>query len=339
MYVSQSPSRSMPYRKAKDGHPVTFPFQRSNTHKTVLCKHRAWNACLHLWHGKVSQYVFVCAYSVKTDHKSLEQIKLKDLSDAWICLQRKLLHLQNYDVTIKYHPGKEMLVADVLSHYSPLDAPEILLDITINQVQITPQKNAEFQAAICDDPILCSLADTIFTGWPQDINDVPHSVCPYHAHHNILTVKDDHILHVEALVILPTDRVKVLQAVHKGHLSITKCQYHAWQYVYWPGIHLDIKHTVLTCATCQHQHLWEPWQPLQLTLIPECPSQHFVTDFFHFEGSEYLTFTDYYYSKMPVIFRIPTSQCNAAKTKSIMKELFAEYSISESPMHWQWPTV
>ena len=203
--------------------PSHLCLQRSNTHKTVLCKHRAWNACLHLWHGKVSQYVFVCAYSVKTDHKSLEQIKLKDLSDAWICLQRKLLHLQNYDVTIKYHPGKEMLVADVLSHYSPLDAPEILLDITINQVQITPQKNAEFQAAICDDPILCSLADTIFTGWPQDINDVLHSVCPYHAHHNILTVKDDHILHVEALVILATDRVKVLQAIHEGHLSITKC--------------------------------------------------------------------------------------------------------------------
>ena len=51
-----------------------------------------------------------------------------------------LLQLQNYNVIIKYQPGKEMLVTDALSHYTPLKAPERPLEITINHVHITPDR-------------------------------------------------------------------------------------------------------------------------------------------------------------------------------------------------------
>ena len=37
-----------------------------------------------------------------------------------------------------------MLVADALSHYAPLKAPEIPLDIAINHVHITPDRKIEF---------------------------------------------------------------------------------------------------------------------------------------------------------------------------------------------------
>ena len=36
-----------------------------------------------------------------------------------------------------------------------------------------------------------------------------------------------------------------------------------------------------------------------------------------------------YYSKMPIVRRIPASQCNASKTISVLKELFAEHGIPE----------
>ena len=87
-----------------------------------------------------------------------------------------------------------MLVADALSCYAPLKAPEIPLDITINHVHITPDRKTEFQALIQDDPLLCSLAETIITGWPDNINDVPHALCPYHGHRYTLTVEDGLIL-------------------------------------------------------------------------------------------------------------------------------------------------
>ena len=130
-----------------------------------------------------------------------------------------------------------MLEVDALSCYaSPLD-------IIKNHVHITPQEKTEFQATIHDDPLLCSLVGTTLASWPEDINDAPHPLCTYHAHCDALTVKDGLILHGEALVI-QREREKVFQAIHEGHLGITKCQYHAEQFVYWPGINSDIKCTV-----------------------------------------------------------------------------------------------
>ena len=120
-----------------------------------------------------------------------------------------LLYLQNYDVTISYQPHKEMLVADALSCHAPPDAPD-------------------------DDPLLPSFAGTILADWPEDINDVPCFLHSYQAHHNILVVKDCHILHGKALIIPLTERDKALQAIHEGHLGIMKCKYHVWQCVYWP---------------------------------------------------------------------------------------------------------
>ena len=47
-----------------------------------------------------------------------------------------------------------------------------------------------------------------------------------------------------------------------------------------------------------------------------------------FDGSEYLVIVDYY-SKMPIVWKMPTSQCNSAKTITVLKGLFAEHGIPE----------
>ena len=48
-----------------------------------------------------------------------------------------------------------------------------------------------------------------------------------------------------------------------------------------------------------------------------------------FDGSEYLVIVDYY-SKMPIVRKMPTSHCTAARTITHLKELFAEHGIPES---------
>ena len=63
-------------------------------------------------------------------------------------------------------------------------------------------------------------------------------------------------------------------------------------------------------------------------ISPEHPWQLIGTDYFHFDGSEYLVVTDYY-SNMSIIRRISASQCNAFKSISVLKELFAEHGIPE----------
>ena len=79
-------------------------------------------------------------FTIESDHKSLEQISMKNLADAPVRLQTMLLRLQDYDFTIKYRPGEEMVIADTLSRYSPEDTPEILLDISVNHVYIDAEK-------------------------------------------------------------------------------------------------------------------------------------------------------------------------------------------------------
>ena len=192
-------------------------------------------------------------------------------------------------------------------------------------MHITPDRKTEFKTLIQDDPLLHSLAERIIAGWPDDINDIPHALQPYHGHRNILTVKDGLILRGEALIIPSSERKKILQAIHEEHMGISKYQSTARHCVYWPRINSDIKCLIELCPTYQHHC---PQKPLQPTTAPECPWQLLGTDYFHFDRSEYLVVTDYY-SKMPIIRRIPPSQCNAFKTISVLKELFAEHGIPE----------
>ena len=118
-----------------------------------------------------------------------------------------LLCLQNYDVTIKYCPGKEMLVADAISHYVPPDASEIPLT---------------FHKQCIHYPTKGDIVPGSYPWWTTFVLPCRHNLCwlasghkpfsrspihPYHAHHDVLTVEDDLILCGEALVIPPTDRV------------------------------------------------------------------------------------------------------------------------------------
>ena len=312
----------------QDDGPVTFTSKAlTPTEQCYANNERELLACV-FGAERFRTYVFGRHFMIESDHKSLEQISMKNLADAPVRLQRMLLRLQDYDFTIKYRPGEEMVIADTLSRYSPEDTPEILLDISVNHVYIDAEKKRDYQLAIKDDPLLSALADTIIAGWPDNIKDVPKALRPYHGQRDSLTVEDGLILRGEAIIVPPGERKKVLEQIHQGHLGTSKCQYRARQCVYWPGINKDIEQLVEACATCQRQQPQEPRQPLKPTPPPERPWQHLRADFMMFDGSEYLVIVDYY-SKMPIVRKMPTSQCNSAKMITVLKELFAEHGIPE----------
>ena len=138
----------------QEGCPVAFaskavtPTERRYANiecELLACVFRA--ECFHT-------YVFGQSFTIESDHKPLEQINLKNLADTPAHLQRMLLRLQNYDLKIKYKPGKQMTLTDALSQYAPQVDPEVPLDITIHYVHITPKKKLEFQQTIQDDPLL-----------------------------------------------------------------------------------------------------------------------------------------------------------------------------------------
>ena len=69
---------------------------------------------------KFHHYTFARHVIVQSDHKPLETIVPRSLWKSLKWLQAIKFHLQKYDITVKYHKGKEMHIADTLSRaYQP----------------------------------------------------------------------------------------------------------------------------------------------------------------------------------------------------------------------------
>ena len=139
-------------------------------------------------------YIYGWSFMIESDHKLLESISRKNLADMPAWLQCLMLHLQGYDLTICYHPGKEMVIPDTLSQFSPQPGPVLPLDITIHHAHITPDCKEAFQEAFISDPKIQALTDLIITGWLKDIKEVPHPLHPYWQHRETLTIKDSLVL-------------------------------------------------------------------------------------------------------------------------------------------------
>ena len=73
--------------------------------------------CLSVCFGleKFHTYIYGRHVLVENDHKALEMIQHKPIHVAPPRLQQMLLHMQKYDFTIVYKPGKDMVLADHLS--------------------------------------------------------------------------------------------------------------------------------------------------------------------------------------------------------------------------------
>ena len=78
---------------------------------------------------RFSTYLLGRSFVVESDHKPLEMIAVKNLANAPPHLQRMLLELQRYNVTIKYRPGNQMQLADALSCCPARASQEIKLDM------------------------------------------------------------------------------------------------------------------------------------------------------------------------------------------------------------------
>ena len=139
-------------------------------------------------------YVYGRSFTIESDHKLLESISRKNLAETPARLQCMMLCLKGYDFTIRYCPGKEMVIPDTLSCFSPWPGPDPPLDIAIHHACITPDCKEAFQQALVNDPEMQALANLIITGWPKDIKEVPCPLCPYWQHRETLTVEDSLVL-------------------------------------------------------------------------------------------------------------------------------------------------
>ena len=248
----------------------------------------------------------------------------KNLADTPAWLQHMLLHLQGYDYIICYCPSKEMALPDMLSHFSPCPGPDIPLDIAIHHAHLSTERKEAFHQAFMSGPEMCALAKIIITGWPDDIKVVPHPLHPYWQHCETLTIEDGLVLHGEALIVPPLERERILHQLHQ----ITKAQLLMQGCIFWPGINEAIEEFVHQCETCTQFQAWNAAAPLMPTPTSSHPWQMCTTDIFNLDGVDYLICGDFY-SKMILIWCLPSGQSNTVKVISLLKEMFSEHGILE----------
>ena len=166
-------------------------------------------------------------FTVESDHKPLEMIHLKAISNAPPRLQRMLLQLQKYDMTIKYRPGPEMLLADRLSRCPARSNPEIKLDLRVDYIAFNRAWIETLKTETIGDPVLGVVHQLTYNGWPKERRKVPRIARHYWDFRDELST-DDSLLLKEPCIVIPGElRETYLRRLHEGHLSAKKVQENA----------------------------------------------------------------------------------------------------------------
>ena len=119
-------------------------------------------ACQHF-----STYLLGRSFVAESDQKPLEMIAMKNLANVPPCLQRMLLELQRYNVTIKYHPGNQMQLVDTLSHCLARASQEIKLDMRVDYIAFMKPWIEKLKDSTQRDDILGTVYQFTQQGWPH----------------------------------------------------------------------------------------------------------------------------------------------------------------------------
>ena len=150
---------------------------------------------------RFSTYLLGRSFIAESDHKPLEMTAMKNLVNEPPCLQRMLLELQRYDVTIKYQPGKEMQLANALSHCPARASQEIKLDMQVDYIVFTKPCIEKLKDSMQRDPILATMYQLTQQGSLHQRRHVPCLARRYWDFRDELSTDDDMLLKGLRLII------------------------------------------------------------------------------------------------------------------------------------------
>ena len=108
-------------------------------------------------------------------------------------LQRIMLQLQRYDLSLVYRKGSQSFIADTLSRAQLSESlpADIYEDYEVLTVQpVASHKMAELQRETVLDPVMVSLSSVILHGWSESENDVPEDLKPFFNVRDQLATRD-----------------------------------------------------------------------------------------------------------------------------------------------------
>uniref|UniRef100_A0A669EUY2 Gypsy retrotransposon integrase-like protein 1 n=1 Tax=Oreochromis niloticus TaxID=8128 RepID=A0A669EUY2_ORENI len=247
---------------------------------------------------KFHDYIYGKPVVVETDHQPLVTILKKPIHAAPARLQRMLLRLQKYNITLTYKCGKQMYLADTLSRApsrSTFQQSEEEDNFDVMTVScISSSRLEELKGHTAEDETLQALSSFIKHGWPQRLHNLPTAVHPYFPFRDELTVDDGIILKGFKAVIPKSLQGDYITIMHRGHPGVEATKRRARGIVFWPFMSRDIEQTVTSCSVCNSTKPHQQKEPLHLHDVPDLPWSTVATDIFEWHCQHYLVVVDSY---------------------------------------------
>ncbi|XP_062713671.1 uncharacterized protein LOC134290530 [Aedes albopictus] len=175
----------------------------------------------------------------------------KPLVEAPLRIQRMLLALQRYNTVLRFTPGKEVIIADMLSRASIADNDVCSKDIcdvyALEYIPILDDRVLQIKAESKQDPEIQTIIQFVIDGWPTK-SEVPESL------------------------------QDILDRLHQSRSGIEATTKLARDTVFWPGIYDQIRQKVQQCDICQKIAPNQQLQPMQSHQIPSYPFQELSMD-------------------------------------------------------------
>ena len=157
-------------------------------------------------------------------------------------------------------------------------AKALIKSITWNDVHITTASDSDMSA----------LVDAIHNGFPDMPSAMFSTIRMYHQNRDKLTEYDGVILYKDIIVIPPTLRSGVLQALDSAHQGVLMMVSRAEGSFFWPGMTPAIEETCARCAACNRMAPSQPNAPSTPPIRPVYPLQAICADYFSYSGHHYL---------------------------------------------------
>ena len=237
----------------QDGHPVSYASRSLNSAEKNYAQIEKELLAIVFGCQKYHQYIYGRVVSIETDHKSLEYIFRKPLTETPPRLQRMMLTLQKYELMVSYKSGKSLFIADAFSRTPGTETATVEEEyrvLTVHNLPITTQKLEQFKVEVNADTVLQKLSETVKQGWPERKLMVDPVIREYWSIKDEINVQDQLPLRRERLIVPATLRTEMLQKIHENHLGIEKCKRRARDILYWPGMNNKIAQMVARCEVC-----------------------------------------------------------------------------------------
>ena len=188
------------------------------------------------WH----MFLYGRHFPIRTDHQALTTVlSASGTGHKPLWLHRWANRLRQYNYDLAFTPGRDNVVADLLSRSIAAPKPSVPPNLQIStdyeepvfiQTLYTPLQPAESDK----DPILSKLHTYIRTGWPAKI---PEELKPFARVRDELSCWADTCVSRGLCTIIPSTLcTRVLVMAHEGHLGVVKLKQRCRELVWWPAI-------------------------------------------------------------------------------------------------------